>query len=216
MSDVILLPGMGADGRLFAAHASQVSFDVPEWPSHREGESLPAFAERVAARLPSVPQVVGGASFGGMVSLELARIVGAKAVVLMGSCREPAQVAPMLRFLGHVAPVVPAACFRVGGWNRRVLASAFGPLNAQQASVLFSMAEASSPSFIKWACRAVLEWSPGLVGVPVFQIHGDRDRIIPVHRVQATEVIPGAGHLLNVTHAAEVTAFLQHVVEARR
>ena len=216
MSGVILLPGMGADRRLFAGLEGEVPFVVPEWPSHVGCTSIAALAHRIAGSLSTTPSVVGGASFGGMVALELAPIVGAKAVVLMGSCRGPGQVAAGLRLLGLLAPVVPASAYAIRGWNKPLLNAAFGPLGSDHARILHSMAQASSSSFIKWACRAVLRWEPASVTVPVFHVHGGRDRIIPARRVDATEVIPEAGHLLNLTHSAEVTAFLHRALEARR
>jgi pimeloyl-ACP methyl ester carboxylesterase len=44
--------------------------------------------------------------------------------------------------------------------------------------------------------------------VPVYQIHGADDELIPVKRVKADVVVAGAGHLVNVTHAEAVNAFL--------
>ena len=44
--------------------------------------------------------------------------------------------------------------------------------------------------------------------MPICHIHGDRDRLIPLHRVRPDHVVPGAGHLLNLTHGEAVNAFL--------
>lgn len=69
---------------------------------------------------------------------------------------------------------------------------------------------ASTPlPFVRWACRAIIEW-PGVaeVPMPVRHIHGDRDRIIPLHRVNADRVVAGAGHLLTLTHPDAVNDFL--------
>jgi pimeloyl-ACP methyl ester carboxylesterase len=76
------------------------------------------------------------------------------------------------------------------------------------------MAAAVPASFLKWACGAVLSWQPTPSTVPVFHIHGDRDRLIPIDRVRPTDVVAGGGHLVSLTHPAEVTAFLRRVAEA--
>ncbi|HEX6096779.1 MAG TPA: hypothetical protein VF432_10685 [Thermoanaerobaculia bacterium] len=44
--------------------------------------------------------------------------------------------------------------------------------------------------------------------VPVHHVHGERDRLIPLHRVRPDRVVAAAGHLLNVTHGAEVNDFI--------
>jgi len=47
----------------------------------------------------------------------------------------------------------------------------------------------------------------------LFHIHGSADRLIPASRVKATHVVPDAGHLVNVTHAGEVNAFIRRVLD---
>jgi len=71
------------------------------------------------------------------------------------------------------------------------------------------MLAATPPSFIRWAANAIFSW-PGVVDlpIPVRHIHGDRDHLIPLRRVAPDCVIPGAGHLLNLTHAAAVNDFI--------
>jgi pimeloyl-ACP methyl ester carboxylesterase len=44
--------------------------------------------------------------------------------------------------------------------------------------------------------------------MPVHHLHGDRDRLIPVHRVKPDHVVAGAGHLLNITHPDAVNDFI--------
>ena len=44
--------------------------------------------------------------------------------------------------------------------------------------------------------------------VPIFQIHGRHDHVIPVDRVDADQIIPNGGHLISLTHPTEVNDFL--------
>ena len=65
--------------------------------------------------------------------------------------------------------------------------------------------------FMHWVLRALLGWRPTpLEGIPVHQIHGRRDLLIPARRVAADEYIPGGGHLIYVTPAGEVNTFLRN------
>jgi pimeloyl-ACP methyl ester carboxylesterase len=87
-------------------------------------------------------------------------------------------------------------------------------LNTEQQRLFVEMARATPPGFLKWGAEAILSWRPSPVTVAVHQIHGDRDRVVPVRRVQADVVVPQAGHLLSLTHPEEVNAFLRRVTEA--
>ncbi len=56
---------------------------------------------------------------------------------------------------------------------------------------------------------AAVDWRPApLPDIPIHHIHGGADLIIPVHRTQADVIVPGAGHLLNLTHANVVNLFI--------
>src|ERR1700722_13749272 len=71
---IIMLPGMAADDRLFRhLRPSLPGLVTPAWIEPRRREPLPAYAGRLARCIdPGVPCFVGGASFGGMVALEMA------------------------------------------------------------------------------------------------------------------------------------------------
>jgi pimeloyl-ACP methyl ester carboxylesterase len=77
-----------------------------------------------------------------------------------------------------------------------------------------SMFRDADVSFMQWGLRAILEWNPApLEGIPIRQIHGTRDRLIPARKVSADELIAGGGHLINLTHAEQVNHFLRGVVD---
>jgi pimeloyl-ACP methyl ester carboxylesterase len=69
--------------------------------------------------------------------------------------------------------------------------------------------------FMHWVLEAILNWKPKpLEGIRVFQIHGDRDPLISVRRVPADKIIHGGGHMINISHAEEVNAFIRTAAES--
>ena len=211
MTRWLLLPGMGADTRLFDGLRPPLDFTVPRWPAHEPGDTLQSFSARLAASLGEDPDVVGGSSFGGMVALEVAALVRPKAAVLIGSCRGPQAIAPALRIVGRLGRRLPLGACRPRRWSFGLVQAWLGARTEAQERLLFDMASCTSADFLRWAIHAALAWHPTPLDVPVFHVHGDRDRIIPLDRVQPTRVVAGAGHVLALTHAAEVAAFLDDV-----
>ncbi len=215
---LILLPGMGADRRLFQAQAAAFeNLITPDWIPPEPRDTLASYAARLAkAADPAGPCFVGGASFGGMVALELSRRVDARACFLIGSVRSPHELPARIRALRPLASIMPAWGGGVPGRLARA-ALAFGGrlLRPDSRSVLRQLADADG-AFMRWAALALLRWEPSgePCSVPVFQIHGDRDHVLP-HRLTKPDVLlRGAGHLISVTFPKEVNEFLRWRMDA--
>ncbi|HVK12819.1 MAG TPA: alpha/beta hydrolase [Gemmataceae bacterium] len=209
---VILLSGMAADERLFAPQVDAFpNLRVQPWIAPRPGESIRQYAARLARLVnPGRPCVVGGASFGGVVALEMAWHLPALAVVLIGSVRSPAGLPRRWRMLWPVAwlgPEVLAALAAVAARLGRPL------LKGGTVRRLRRLASPES-AFARWAMCALARWRPGPAAppVPVYHIHGADDRVLPVGRGRPDVVVPAGGHALSLFSPAAVNAFLTGVV----
>jgi pimeloyl-ACP methyl ester carboxylesterase len=108
--------------------------------------------------------------------------------------------------------LVPPRAMHVLARLSPLAAPFFGPLGSEHRRKLVAVLRDTPPAFLRWACGALVEWSaPQELGVPVYHIHGSRDRILSCRLAAPPpdRVVLGAGHLLNLTHAARVNAFLQ-------
>ncbi len=209
---LVLLPGIGADARLFEAQRQAFpTLEVPHWLAPLDQESLASFGARMASGLgPDQDLYLGGVSFGGMVALEMARHVRPRGVFLIGSCSSPDQLPTYARFLGRALRIVPARIYKAPARIRPMLRLKFGVVTREQEELLFQMLLDTPVSFLKWGCRAILDWKPaGLPAVPVWRIHGAADHLIPASLVRADRLVEGAGHLLNLTHPGEVERFIR-------
>lgn len=211
---VVLLPGLGADERLFAAQRPTFpGFLVPSWPAPEAEESPSQFAARLAPAIPRSDRLyIGGSSFGGMVALELAARLRPRGVILIGSCTGPGSIAPPTRSVRRLAGALPVAAFHPRRWSLPLVLPKFGRLTPGQRELFWSMAAATPPAFLRWGVTAILSWRPTPVPVPVRHIHGSDDRLIPLRLVSPDRVVSGGGHLLTLTHPREVTEFIVEAV----
>lgn len=211
---VILLPGMGTNVRLFEPqHAALQNLSVPDWIEPRRGESLAEYARRWAATIrEESPFFLGGVSFGGMVALEAARYLRPAGVFLIASCRSGRAVTRRflaLQWAGRMLPTAVVARLRgpVAGYVARL--ERLEPAHRHR---LRELATDAPISFLRWAVSAVRRWSfeddPASLGIPVHQIHGQNDRVIPLVPGQNCHIVQGGGHLINLTHAEDVNQFI--------
>lgn len=208
----ILLPGMGADERLFGPQrAYGFEFEVPHMPVPRPEEDLPAYAARIKELLDLTgPCVVGGMSFGGMVASELAMICQARCAILIATCRGTSAIPRYYWWVNRLGRFLPDGLVRMRcGASSRIMGK-LESLNTEQRELIRAMSASVPVPSLRGAGRMILTWAgrPTLP-CPNWHIHGDRDVIIPLKGVQPDEVVPGGGHLINLTHAEQVNRFIE-------
>jgi Alpha/beta hydrolase family len=210
---IIMLPGMAADERLFRLQlAAFPNLMTPTWIEPRRREPLSEYARRLGQSLdPGGPCFVGGASFGGIVALEMAVHLRAEACFLIASVRSRDGLPWRYRALRPLAWFGPDSLGRIAAWCAHWLAPCL-PIGAN--SQLMRLAQPRS-DFLRWTSWAVLDWkpSPQTLRLTVYQIHGSSDRTLPARYARPDHVVAGGGHLLPLSLGAEVTDFLRRCIE---
>jgi pimeloyl-ACP methyl ester carboxylesterase len=211
---IILLSGMAADERLFESQlAAFPNLRVQPWIPPQPGESLRKYAARLAPLIdPGRPCLVGGASFGGVVALEVATHISALGCILIGSVRSPSGLPWRWRLLHPVAALGPDTVRHLAkliAWLGRPCLSARALRRLQRLS-------RSGAAFVRWAMCAVVRWrpSPAVRQVRVFHIHGAADQMLPIGLARPDVVVPDGGHALSLFSPQAVNEFIADVVRA--
>ena len=196
---IVLIPGMGADHRLFDGIALP-GHDVlhADWIPHRDGENLSTYAARFAENYGiGAADILIGVSMGGIIAGAIAQKVPPRRLTLVSSCTDIRQLSPLIAALSPIGPVSP---FELA----RLLPRGLMPAHRKLALAMF---EDQDMAFIRWACGAVMGWTgaPRLPGTVT--IHGTADRVFPIRRQPKVDVtIQDGGHLMVMDRAAEVAA----------
>jgi pimeloyl-ACP methyl ester carboxylesterase len=192
-----VLPGMGADHRMYSAPAWQSLADARflDWPVHHGETSVAAIADRIIAEAGIANgDIVVGSSLGG-----IARTLSLKSLVLIGSAKNKIEISGLLAALHPLARLAPIEFIQISA--------------GKFPSELTQMFNQSQASFIRAMCAAIFDWS-GLdeSRIKPVRIHGMRDHVIPIPA--QVDLALDAGHLIAMTHAEECVRFLQSTLTA--
>lgn len=212
--NVLFLPGMGADERMFSEQMRVIPGSrCLRWIPPEKKESLSDYVVRLARhhRIPEEPYLIGS-SFGGIAAQELAVPLRAKAVILIGSAKSAEVFPGILKLVEKTLRILPDRLFRSAMLNNPFLKTMFGVRNAEDERLFRDMLQDAAMPFLRWAPQAVLNWKPSELPCPILQIHGDRDRMIPPKRTRPDRWVRGGGHFISVTHASQVTSFLLDIL----
>ena len=208
----ILVPGLACDERVFEPQrAGGLQFEVAPLPMPERREPMAAYARRVHDQLHlDGPYILVGVSFGGMLACELAQLTTPKRILLIASCTSPRAIPFRYRISEFMSRFIPDRVIeRQIETGTRELVTRFEGITTTQHRLLTEMARDSGVVKLRRTSRMILHWkAPRSCPCPIHAIHGDRDHVIPLRRVHAEQVVPGAGHLINFTHAGEVNSFL--------
>ncbi|MDH4227245.1 MAG: alpha/beta hydrolase [Deltaproteobacteria bacterium] len=172
----------------------------PDWPRHRGERTLADVAKRVIAdNNITSGDIVGGVSLGGMVALEIYKILKNPKVVLISSALGHNEISGRLRLLASLASVIPITPIQF--------------LFGISGSGVLKMAASAEPSFIRAMAFAIFSWE-GYKGtvVDIIRIHGDADRTIKCPA--DCFVIPGGTHFTAINRRAECVRIIKEQLKA--
>ena len=224
-ASVLFAPGIGADHRLFAEMLPLIpGAQVATWPHPERSEKLGDLAARWAESLPTEPRLVIGFSFGGMMALEAAarsprfaaETVG---ILLVSSCRSRQAITAEFKGRARGLAFIPDPALRLGLTKFSHVFSPHDDLTPDQRGHLLDMAKETDLGFFRWAVGACAHWDfagPEATGVtvPIVQVHGSRDTVIPPVPGHAEEIW-NAGHLLTYTHPRELMVLARRMAEGQ-
>ncbi|MDQ7778273.1 MAG: alpha/beta hydrolase [Planctomycetota bacterium] len=209
---LVLIPGLGADHRLFEPQRQRFpGLFVPTWLATERNESLQAYAGRFARAIADkVCDVLGGVSFGGMIAYEVARLLRPRTLVLIASGVGRQALAQSLQMLAPVAALGLTSQLATIPVLRRFVVSHLGGSTEREQKVFADMMDDADPALLNWAPNAIMRWEPKpLRGVSIKRIHGSDDRVFPPDGNHPPDLlVEGAGHLVNMTHPGPVNDFL--------
>jgi len=202
---IALIPGLAATAAMYGPAFDALDGDIVrvDWPARAYPKSIEELADRVLESTPvSDCDVVVGSSLGGMVGAEIAQRTSPRALVLIGSAREPREVNMLLRQIAKMGDRLPV----------EHLQSLMGlDFLAGRAPILAMLAQAD-PDQVRAMAGAIFAWRGRPVpACPSPRIHGAWDLVIPPPP-DGARIVPRAGHMLAMTHAEVVVEWLGEVL----
>lgn len=203
MNNWFLLPGMGATSAMYNALRHYLDFQINflNWPTYEGEITYAEIAQRIIGenRIEN-GDIIEGSSLGGIVSLEIAKIIQPKAVILIGSATDSREIQSLVAALSKFAELTPLSFIQfVAGKHPSLISKMF--------------AEADT-AFIRAMCSHLRDWPGGeLYAKNAYRLHGENDHVIPCPSGSSLTVLRGAGHLLAITHAKETASFIKNVKE---
>jgi pimeloyl-ACP methyl ester carboxylesterase len=212
LKKVYFIPGLGADSRSFGF--LDLSFCQPEfvkWKTPFPAETLATYAERLFENIGDEAATIVGVSFGGMLSVEIAKKHPQTKVIIIASCKTFREIPAYLRFWKYI-PLYRLHSEKLKGYSGKLVLDLLGAKGRDQKKVQLEILKDTDAAFTRWAMHAIVTWNNTTIPVNLIHIHGTGDRLLPYRYVKADHCIQKGEHVLIMDHAAEVSQLLKNII----
>lgn len=169
-----MISGLGGDERLFHDLKDQgFTFTFIPYLRPTPNESLRSYAQRMASSIDTTQAfIIGGISFGGILSVEISRFLQPERILLISSIKNNREFPWYLKTFKYL----PLHRLLSGNFMRKNAPRAKRS-NPAFATILKEMREDADPVLIKWAVDRVLHWDYRGHPQAVTHIHGTKDQL---------------------------------------
>lgn len=213
MQDVYFISGLGADQRLFQyLTLKNIRPHFIHWITPERNESWESYATRLLPQIKTPNPVIVGMSMGGMMAVEINKLIPVKQTILISSAKTKHEIPPYFRLLrvlkGH--EWLPFRLLKklgliFGGWL-------FGTTCKADQRLLKEITLDVDETFFRWAWQRVASWKNEFIPQPIMHLHGNHDHMLPIMFVKPDITIQGGTHLMVVNKADEISAILDKLL----
>ena len=214
-----LIPGMGTDHRVFNDYhfdTTLINATPIKWADWKNSNSLGDYAQALVYQIDTTaPFVLVGVSMGGMLAMEMSRIIQPEAIILISSARSSRHLPTKSKIGKHL----PAYCLLTDKMLQKIAAKKrfFKDIKSNSHKYLYqAMLIGTGADFLKWQFQAITRWAfePDGSEPFIFHIHGSKDKILPLKKkMPADVIIEGGGHKMVVNRVGELTGLIERFVK---
>ena len=213
MRHIYCISGFGADERVFSKlHFKELEFHFLPWLTPIKNEKIEGYAKRMSESITHAEPVLLGLSFGGIMSIEIAKQISTSKIILISSIKSFREMPLWMRLTGKLKldKVVPLKTFKliepIENYN-------LGIENKEELKLVQEYRSTISRQYTNWATHQIVNWKNEWIPENLAHIHGGRDHIFPIKNIKADYIIPDGGHFMIMNRAREVNAVIEKILK---
>lgn len=205
------ISGLGADKRVCDYLTLNCKFIPIEWIEPVKNETIEGYAARLSKVIDQTGEFgILGVSFGGLVAVEISKIINPNLTILISSAETKYELRPVIKALGktRLSKLIPANLFDP---PRKITHFLFG---TDSKELLNNILDDTDLHFTKWAVNELLNWKNVDHVEQILKLSGTRDKLIPPIKDPKINLIKGGGHFIIVDKAAEISEIINERIES--
>lgn len=212
---IYLIPGQGADDRLFEKLTLEEGYEVRHIKYELPGAdmTLAEYAQQLAQQIDTCsPFILIGASLGGMLATEMREFLQAEKVIIIASAKSNQELPGRYRFQKKL-PLYRLFPAKISKWGALILQPIFEPDRNKEKDTFVQMLKDKDPRFLQRTIRMIIQWERTTYDQGIIHIHGEKDHTIPIKNVDYDYLIENGSHVMTLTRAAELSDLINDLLK---
>jgi esterase/lipase len=213
MKNLYVFSGLGADKRVFKyLDFSKYNTTFIDWITPFEKETIEAYAKRLTAQITSEKPILIGLSFGGIMAVEVGKIIETEKIILIASAKNKMEIPFYYRFAGFLKlhKLIPTKLMKKSNFFSFWF---FGIEDNENKKLLTEILKDTDENFLKWAIDKIVNWENTIIPENIEHIHGTSDRILPIQFVKSDVQIIHGGHFMTIDKFEELNVVLENLIK---
>src|SRR5688572_25077372 len=156
MKSIYLISGLGADRRVFDfLDLSDFQINHVNWVSPISLEPLEHYAARLLDQIKEPKPILIGVSFGGMVAVEISKLIETEKVILISSAKTKKDIPLIYKLAGAVGfnQIIPVKLFKTINW---ITYWFFGANTNSERVLLKEIIHETDEAFLQWSIDKIM------------------------------------------------------------
>ena len=214
MKHIYCISGLGADERVFSRLAfTGYEIHFIKWFIPEKNEDISIYAKRLAEQITGDKPILIGLSFGGMMCIEIAKLLPIEKIILISSIKSFREIPLWMRLSGKLKlnKIFPMRSFRLieplENYN-------LGIETIEEKEMVDLYRKNINTRYSDWAINIILNWKNGQIPGNLSHIHGSNDRIFPLRKVNPHYIVNTGGHLMIMNRYKEVNEYINVILNS--
>lgn len=203
------ISGLDADERVFQNLNLSIKIIHIKWIAIEPKDTIETYTNRIA-KLINTSEDFGilGLSFGGLIAVEVSKILNPKFTILLSSVEVKSELPALFRIVGktRMLHLIPSYFFRL---PISIACWLFGTKNK---TLLKNIINDADLVFYKWAINQITTWK-NEQRINCLKIVGEKDKLLPPTNDEKSSLVKGGAHFMVLDKANEISKIIKNYLK---
>lgn len=191
-----------------------IPVSVVKWTEWGSAKSIAEYAEILSSQINRDEKIgIIGVSFGGMVAIELEKIVKPERTIIISSAKTYKELPSLVR-VARTLRLDKLVSSRL--IMRMPFLSRMFNFSRKDKKFFQGMMKHTSEVVMKKTIQSIILWKNDSYPEDVFHLHGGKDKVIPVNNLNNFKEVKGGGHFMIYQKGKEISAILNEYLMQKK